>query len=294
MRYKHLHNVLNGLDLNLLESKDFKEDSVREEIILPIIKALGYSASKPFQIVRSKKLLHPFVSIGSQKKKIHIIPDYLFEVNEKPIWILDAKAPTESIIKSKHVEQAYSYAIHSEVRAKYFALCNGLEFALYSIDEIKPILQFPIEVIPMYWETLIKYLAPHNILNSKPCKLNKDLGLHLKRLGFDTFESLIFMDVPISHIAQMDPDFFSSNGTVIVNDETFAVTFDFGYEAFEQLKGKIPAQVIQILRNRQSGSRQNVNFGDRVFFVNIDCRIGDKLEETTREIFLPLWINSIF
>src|SRR5438045_2526127 len=112
MKTESLYNVLDGFDFNLLDHPEFQEDSVREEVIIPIIKGLGYSANKPNQIIRSRKLLHPFVSIGSKRKDIYIIPDYLFEVDGKPAWILDAKSPTEEIIKSQNVEQAYSYAIH--------------------------------------------------------------------------------------------------------------------------------------------------------------------------------------
>lgn len=293
MKSEKLFNILEGFDFDLLNNPEFKEDSVREEIILPIINGLGYNSNRPNQIIRSRKLLHPFVSIGSKRKEIYIIPDYLFEVDNKPAWILDAKAPTESVIKSAHVEQAYSYAIHSEVRVKHFALCNGLDFALYNIDQIKPILHFPVKAIPLYWITLKQYLAPQNVFSNSPFNISKDLGLHLKRLGFDMFDSLIFPNVPITHIGQMDPDFFSLSGVVNDNGINYIVTFDFGYNVFEKLIGKIPDEAIKKLAIRRSDSRQAVKFADRVYFINIDCKIGDKLEENDKEIFLPLWINAL-
>lgn len=111
--------MFEDFDFSLLDSPEFKEDSVREELILPII--------------RSKTLEHPYVSIGSQPRKISIIPDYVFLSDDKPYWVLDAKSPSEKIRKSEHVEQAYSYAIHPEIRADLYALCNGKEFILYSI-----------------------------------------------------------------------------------------------------------------------------------------------------------------
>ena len=211
MKTEALYNVLDGFDFNLLDNPEFQEDSVREELIIPIVKGLGYSANKPNQIIRSRKLLHPFVSIGSKRKDIYIIPDYLFEVDGKPAWILDAKSPTEEIIKSQNVEQAYSYAIHSEVRVNFFALCNGKEFVLYHVQKIEPIFHFPTKAIPLYWDSLKKFIAPENIFsdNFKPAK---DLGLHLKRLGFESFESLIFLNVPITHIGQLDPGYVFTIG----------------------------------------------------------------------------------
>ncbi len=68
---------------------------MREEIIVPILKGLGYGIERPYRIIRSKKLLHPFVSIGSATKKIHLVPNYLLEVHDKNAWILEAKALTE-------------------------------------------------------------------------------------------------------------------------------------------------------------------------------------------------------
>lgn len=293
MKTQNLYNVLEGFNFDLLNNHEFQEDSVREEIVVPIIKGLGYSSNKPNQIIRSRKLLHPFVSIGSKRKDIYIIPDYLFEVDGKPAWILDAKSPTENVIKSKNVEQAYSYAIHNEVRVDFFALCNGREFALYNIQKIEPVLHFPIEAIPRYWDALKNFLTPEGIFSGNHFKLAKDLGLHLKRLGFEDFESLIFPNVPVSEIAQLDPDMFSFSGGIKLDDSRYVVTFDFSNEILHQLKGKIPNDVIEKVRYTNSNYRQVIRFSDSIFLITIDCRIGEILQENKDEIFLPLIINRI-
>lgn len=293
MKEEKLYNVLEGFDFKLLDNSEFQEDSVREEIIIPIIKGLGYSANKPNQIIRSRKLLHPFVSIGSIKKDIYIIPDYLFEVDGNAAWILDAKAPKEEIIKSKNVEQAYSYAIHSEVRVNFFALCNGKEFVLFNIEKIDPILHFPIQALPVYWETLKKYVSPEKVFTENHFKLAKDFGLHLKRLGYDGFESLIIPDVPVTQIAQLNPKMFTLSGGIKTEEDRYVVTFDFGQEVFEQLHGKIPDKAFELLSKQDSNKRQVVNFADTVYKITIDCRIGKELQENEVEIFLPFIINRI-
>src|SRR5271157_610138 len=113
--------IFGDFDFRKLNSNDFKEDSVREVIILPILKQLGYTQN---DIIRSKSLLHPFLKIGSQKRKITLIPDYVMKVLGNYAWVLDAKNPDEEITTGDNVEQAFSYSIHPEIRAKYFALCN--------------------------------------------------------------------------------------------------------------------------------------------------------------------------
>lgn len=293
MQSEPLFNILEGFDFELLKNSEFREDSVREEIILPIIKGLGYNPSKPNQIIRSRKLLHPFVSIGSRRKEIFIVPDYLFEVEGKAAWVLDAKSPSENIVKSKHVEQAYSYAIHSEVRVNFFALCNGKEFALYDVQKIDPIVHFDVRAIPLYWDTLKKFLAPERVFSTNHHQLAKDLGLHLKRLGFDKMESLIFPHVPLTHVGQLSPNTYSSSGGIKTEEGNYVVTFDFGEDVFKQLAGKIPDEAIRKLSVRKPGINQMVHFPDKVYLVSIDCRIGETLEENKDEIFLPLIINKI-
>src|SRR5882757_1437152 len=99
---------LGEFDFTVLDSPEFKEDSVREEIVHPLLKALGYSASGPNRIIRSKELEHPFLTVGSKKMPITLIPDYLLTVAGNFTVVLDAKAPTEEIKTGHNVEQVYS------------------------------------------------------------------------------------------------------------------------------------------------------------------------------------------
>lgn len=294
MKSEKLFNVLEHFDFGNLENPEFKEDSVREEIILPIIKGLGYSSEKPNQIIRSRSLLHPFVSIGSQRKKIYIVPDYLFEVNERPAWILDAKSPTEAIVKSKNVEQAYSYAIHNEVRVDFFALCNGKEFVLFHTQKTEPLLHFDMKALPLYWESLKNVLSPDRVTLSTNTDLAKDLGLHLKRLGFDQFKNLFFPNVPVTNIGQLDNEMFSiSVGSAEIDGNRYVATFDFGLDILKQLIGKIPDEAIEKMLIRNKAHRVSANFADTAYFIDIICEVGQKLEENEREIFQPLLINRI-
>jgi DNA modification methylase len=161
-------NIFESFDFKLLETPAFKEDSVREEIISPLLYNLEYTANGLNQIIRSRTLQHPFINIGSQTRKVSLIPDYLLTVNNKPAWVLDAKAPDEAIESGSHVEQAYSYAIHPEIRAKYFALCNGREFIVFQIDVKEPALYFHISEIGKHWDNLYALLAPAAFKPSTP------------------------------------------------------------------------------------------------------------------------------
>lgn len=150
---------------NIATDPDFKEDSVREVIILPIIKALGYSQEN---IVRSKRLEHPFLTTGSKKRRITLIPDYVLKIENNFAWVLEAKAPNQKIINNDNVEQVYSYANHREIRSNYFALCNGLEFSIFKTDDdSKHILFFELENIEAHWAELKKLLSPTSFQSGK-------------------------------------------------------------------------------------------------------------------------------
>ncbi|MEO7045286.1 MAG: DNA methyltransferase [Ferruginibacter sp.] len=150
--------IFANIDFNIIFNEEFKEDSVREVLILPILYKLGYAQS---DIIRSKALQHSFLKIGSRKRPITLIPDYVLKVEGTYAWVLDAKEPNESILEGDNVEQVYSYASASEIRSTYFALCNGKQFVLFRRESTGlPILSFFLSEINNYWQELIRYLSP--------------------------------------------------------------------------------------------------------------------------------------
>lgn len=148
-------------DFEALNSRSFKEDSVREELVLPLLKQLGYKASGSARINRSRKLEHPFVVIGSKKHKIQIYPDYTLEVDGEPAFVLDAKAPGEDIHRGQNVEQAFSYAIHPDVRTSLYALCNGHELIVFHISQNAAVLSVALSEIDKKWDAIVALVGPN-------------------------------------------------------------------------------------------------------------------------------------
>lgn len=159
-----------GIDFKRLGSEvEFKEDSVREVIILPILRELGYEQG---MIERSKTLKHPFLKVGSTQKRVTMIPDYLLKVGENYAWVLDSKSPKEKIVNNENVEQVYSYATHPEIRTTYFALCNGMEFSVFRTNgDGTPILYFSLEEIDIYFPTLKRLLSKDSFQSGKQERL---------------------------------------------------------------------------------------------------------------------------
>jgi DNA modification methylase len=186
--------LFGNLDFTTIANNpDFKEDSVREEIILPILKKLGYVSEN---IVRSKILQHPFLKIGSQKRKINLIPDYLLRIGNNYAWVLDAKAPNQKIDSGDNVEQVYSYAVHPEIRCNYFALCNGLEFAIFRThDNNSPILFFRMEEFEQYWQKLVQYLSPSSFQSGKIIRYEKPHFVTVEQ--FDYSDRPLLEEIPV-------------------------------------------------------------------------------------------------
>jgi DNA modification methylase len=154
-------NLYFDFDFSSLDSPNFKEDSVREDLIMPLLKELGYSSQSENKIIRSKAVKHKIVQTGSGKHKLTSVPDYLLEVNKKYAWVLDAKAPNEDIKTGKNVEQTYFYAIHPEIRVDFYALCNGREFILFHISQSEAVLYFSLSEIEKHWHDIENYLSPN-------------------------------------------------------------------------------------------------------------------------------------
>lgn len=190
--------MFESINFNTLFTSDFKEDSVREVLILPIIQRLGYAQD---QIIRSKTLAHPFIKVGSKKRAINLVPDYLFKIEDAYAWVLDAKAPNENITQGDNVEQVFSYATHPEIRTKFFALCNGREFALFRTDEQTPFLTFLLKEIDVHWETLERYLSPASFQSGKTYTYANLEGLKdlqgLKKRNFDYLSRPLLEEIPV-------------------------------------------------------------------------------------------------
>lgn len=199
MRYNYAMTTKEQLfgDLNfktLGQNHNFKEDSVREAVILPLLKHLGYQQDN---IIRSKTLHHPFLKTGSKKRAIKLIPDYVLKVEGNYAWVLDAKSPSEKVKGDDNVEQVYSYATHPEIRSNYFALCNGLEFSLYrTTDTNEPILFFEIEEIEHHWNDLKLYLSPNSFQVGKNFTYDTTSAT-AKPVSFDYKNRPLLEEIPV-------------------------------------------------------------------------------------------------
>lgn len=276
-------------DWNLLNSPGFKEDSVREELIFPLLQALGYSASGPHIIHRSRGLKHPFVYLGSTPHKVEIIPDYIFEVGGRIRWILDAKSPTESTVEGKNAQQAYSYAMHPEIRAQRFALCNGRFFTSFDVSHLRPSLHFALRYIAAHWDQLVKLMGPTSF-GDADINLKPDLGLHLHRLGFGHLETMTFLLIPLGFIGRISDTLYTTGGNYYWGEADYCTSFDFSSVLLSQLLSCFDSPVRERVAEKLSHFPFQVDLRAILPEVTITCKLGTKIEanEDRTEDFCPL------
>lgn len=235
--------MFEDFDFSALDSPEYKEDAVREDLIAPLIRKLGYKASGPVRAQRSKNLVHPFVMIGSKKNQINIVPDYTLYVNDQPLAIIEAKGPREEIVRSHHVEQAYSYAIHPEVRADIYALCNGRELVVYSVSQWNPILHVSLSDIDKYWPEVEEALHPKFLSNPELKGFMPDFGLAMLKVGIKPGTLQIMILHHLQFVMRAEDDLYVVNTTTNAGDLECMVSLDMSASHYQQLLNQLPEEV---------------------------------------------------
>lgn len=232
-------------DFSVLDSPEYKEDAVREDLIAPLLRRLGYKATGPERMQRSKTLIHPFVMIGSKKNKINIIPDYTLYVDDEPTVIVEAKGPNEEIVRSHHVEQAYSYAIHPEVRVNFYALCNGHELVVYSINQWEAVLRVELPNIETSWKEVEEALLPKYLRSPELKGFMPDYGLAMLKMGVSAGTLQLFVLHHLQSVMRAEDDLYVFNTTTNAGDLECLVTLDMTKVQFQKLLSLLPVEVAE-------------------------------------------------
>lgn len=293
--------LYSSFDFRVLDDRDFREDSVREELIAPLLVALGYSASGPDRIIRSRPLEHPFVQIGTRRQAIRIVPDYLMQRGGKNAWILDAKSPSEVIDSGENVEQAYSYAIHKDIRVPLYALCNGREFIIFNVSDWPAVFRVPLQDITAEdnWKRLLFYVGtlsamPHGI----PLGFSLDYGLHVAKSGIHQSESevfYIFESVPVVSVGKVDDSLYCINALYGEDGLDFIITFDLTSDLYANLLDTLPKEIAT--RVQAALSRQPFQFIFELGTsepVGVVAKLGDRTHTNPNESYRPFVAAEFF
>lgn len=278
-------------DPQLFSDPNFKEDSVREVIITPILSRLGYHPTGDQVVVRSKKLNQPFIYVGTRRHPVTTIPDYTLYFQGRPVLVLDAKSPSESVTSPANVQQAYSYAIHPEIRVNHFALCNGRRLALYSVEKADAILNIPYEEFEKCWNEIEKHLAPKYLLKPELRNFKPDFGFAVSRLGLAAHAEIILLQTRLGLFARVTQELFTATVNTTFAEQDYCVSFDFKPEHLPLLIAGLPNQLQE--QFIEALSRAPFQAGaDLCVEVDIRAHLGEQIE-VEHETFVPLVIDKV-
>lgn len=288
--------IFGSFDFRCVDDPEYKEDAVREDIIAPLLKDIGYSPTGQYKLIRSRKLTHPYVLFGTQKRKINIVPDYLIEIDGNTCFILDAKSPSQEVLTGDNVAQVYSYAIHPEVRAFNYGLCNGRSLALFEITSIKPKCVYDLmELDNTMLLDILQKLNPRTIAHKDTLDYYIDGGMYLHLvMNVSPGIKLFFRDVIIPNIALINNDLYSINAVCAdMADRNLMFTFDFDRKMLDILLDSLP----QVIANDILSSFKSRPFKYQditgATSAHIRCELTDEPQfSRTGEMFFPLRVTD--
>jgi hypothetical protein len=111
--------------------KGYDENAVREEVLLPVLKLLGYARGETASRIDPPMPLDR-VMVGSKTKKITGRPDYVVSVDGRPAFVVEAKKAGRPL-RDTDTEQAEYYALHPRVAAPLCLVSNGDLFEVYRV-----------------------------------------------------------------------------------------------------------------------------------------------------------------
>lgn len=225
------------------------ETDVREEIIAPLLRYLGYGSSTSNNIIREQHLSYPQLSLGRRKPTDPYLrgkADYICDAGGLVKWVIEAKSPGEDLDAIVE-EQAWSYAIHPQIRAVYFVVTNGREFKLYQTNRgsnADALFECTYEQMGEKLTAIENILSPAAILRDHPMQevdTGNPLGTGLRSIVRITSGHIRFtnISIPMPPLQQM---------IMTVTDGSVERTVDGLLEA--HLWSRVPFQSLQELNEK--------------------------------------------
>lgn len=146
------------------------EAAVREEVVAPLLRYLGYRSTTVNNIIHEHNLSYRKLQLGrknpAKDPPLRGRADYICVAGGQVRWTIEAKPPSEELDLVSR-EQAWTYANHPEVRAVYFVLTNGRMFELYQTNrgaDSAPVFTCTYDDLPERLTSIENLLKPSSVL----------------------------------------------------------------------------------------------------------------------------------
>jgi hypothetical protein len=259
------------------------EADVREELVAPLLRHLGYRTGTLDNVIREQHLTYPRLPLGRRKPTDPLLrgkADYICEARGLVRWVIEAKSPGERLDAAVE-EQAWSYAAHPEVRAVYFVLTNGRKFKLFQTNRGpggSALLELKYDQMRANLSAIEGMLSPAALLRQYPSQ-EVDTGAPIGP-GLRSIVRIISGQISIARMSPARPSL--SQLIMTVTDGSVERTEDGSLQA--QIWSLVPFQSVQDL-NEQLGL-------DRMCLTSVSTTLSaDPLHptvfENSRRVSLP-------
>ena len=259
------------------------ETDVREDIISPLLYKLGYKKGTKFDIARAQPLKYPRKILGLKKKTDPILrgeADYICYVKDQIRWVIEAKSPHINI-SIDDLEQACSYAVHQEVRAIYYCLCNGRTINFYETMKgaiNTALLSVNYERLADDFQKIANIVSPDSLMREYPnykIDIGKPLAPGLRSIGRISkgFIKYTQMDIDIPALREM-----------IMPIKYGSVERDENNDLLAYIEVLSPFQSLQELNEKLGLDKMELRSKDSVLSMNADLPTQF---ESTQNIILP-------
>jgi len=283
--------MFTGIQPSTFDDPGFKEDSVRELIIAPMLARLGYGPTGNPRVARSMAVKHPFIRVGTKNHPVTLVPDYVFFHNNAPIFVLDAKGPEEPTLDQRHIGQVYSYAIHLEIKVQEFGICNGRELAIFHIDKTDPISVLPFADFEPKWPEIEKLLSVEYLTSPSLRKFHPDFGTKLKRLNVGIDGDIVMPFVRLDLFARLNNEAMMASGNCDFAGQIHCVSFDFPFAMLGEILAGLPKPLAERFEHALNSAPFHAMAG-LVVEIDLVARLGDQTPGQF-EKFVPLMITRI-
>ncbi len=215
-----------------LDVSNYTEADVREEIISPLLKVLGYDKQSYFSVEREK----PIQLLGRKN-----FLDYNLTLWSTNFWLIEAKKPGHNRTKFGIADnrQVVGYSVHPEINAALAVLCDGRKIAVFDREEnqIEPILTVEIPHIQQEIDKLRAVLSPWQVWFFEKRRIIR----HLDRVFDNEFNVGRLEEFKTLVMHRLD----AKRGTVFANMRSVCTNSGDIDQTIERLRATEPADLIE-------------------------------------------------
>lgn len=195
------------------------------------------------------------------------------------------------MLSDDHLQQAYSYAIHKEIRCEEFGLCNGRELVLFNTQQAEPLLHLRFDDFESNWSDIEKFLAPKYLCEPMLRRFAPDFGLALKRMGFNKDVEIAMLETRLNLFAKINDELLTASANCDFGSGEHCASFDFHPNMLEAMVTGLPS----VLAERFIEALNRAPFqaaAGLVIELDITVQLG-QLTQGQSESFVPLIIQQV-